>query len=1242
MLKLGALKQAVQEIQIANSYDAFLAVFQRCPDLLRDETLIMLQTFPNSDAKNAIVNLHKAVAQGQTFSGLIIPTASPIAKLARQVLNGGLTLSEAISRLRSLPASEQIGNDDIEGMLPFLTKNLERAPSMLAFVWCWLYFEAAYVAASPAVQKDFGLMLIGVMPDSSELTTYWKTLCERTIMHVEVSKETEFWAKLMSKYVNCLIQIQTNVADNIEIAILMCRTVLTICDRARFPTYWASAMNALGAALCLRVRGPKAENIEQAIICFESAMQVYTRQSSPKEWAVTMQGLGAAYRERIVGIKADNLERAISYNKSALDVATRDTNPADWALTMKSLGIAYSERILGDPAENMELAIDCCKKSLEVYSRESTPQYWAGAMNSLGATLFNRICGDRVENIENAILCYEQVFQIYTRVGAPIGWAMTMSNLGVAYNERIRGDRAENLERAIDCYRKALEVRTRDAFPQDWASTLNSLGIAYIVRIRGVPGENRKEAIRCYEQALEVRTPEADPQRWALLMCNLGSAYQRAQDIERAIECWRSALRVYTRSGDPKGWAGVTSNLARVYSERTCGELQENLQRAVESCEASVQVFTKETFPREWAGAMLVLGFVLGERGRGLLVEDNGRAVQCLRRAAKMYLDLQLPNDARNAFMVLGNVFYENGEYQEALAAYSGALEQAESIRFVALALERRANILRENVPLYERTIVCLMKLGRPLEAMELAERGKSRNLSDLLMLRDVRPKNAPQEVVEEYERMLFRARNLEEQLQYGDRHEVRTEVIGSVSRDALLRRQKEATRQELLQVTSRMQDLIDVIRDDDPEFLRKATTFTIEEARRLANEADATLALFRVTKAGSFVFLVFPNGDTDVVETPEFTADVLDEILVRWDGNQPVDGWVARYYAFQRAADPSVGAVAKQAWLIAMDAALGELYERLLKPVHQRLRIDQAPSDKLRRLVVVPNRGLAVLPLHACWWSEDGRRRYLLDEVVITYAPSLSTFRRCLERDRLWRTGKTFLGVANPAPPGDLVFAQWECEQIVSLLGNEECLKLGRELATRPEVMRLAGKYHWLHFACHGQYRLDAPLESSLMLAGGETLTLGEILESLVLRSAWLTVLSACETGLVDFREIADEHYGLPMAFLFAGSPTVWATLWTAYDPSTALLMVKAYEGLVQENKSKSQAVRDAQLWLRQATAEELLASLSQKEALHPSEGVVLSEVASWKREMRFGPSAKGRPYAHPYFWAGLHCVGA
>ncbi len=82
-------------------------------------------------------------------------------------------------------------------------------------------------------------------------------------------------------------------------------------------------------------------------------------------------------------------------------------------------------------------------------------------------------------------------------------------------------------------------------------------------------------------------------------------------------------------------------------------------------------------------------------------------------------------------------------------------------------------------------------------------------------------------------------------------------------------------------------------------------------------------------------------------------------------------------------------------------------------------------------------------------------------------------------------------------------------------------------------------------------------------------------------LQSNWLTTLSACETGMVDFGSPTDEHFGSPLGFIFAGSPSVWASLWSVSDMATSELMKMAYENLGKEEyrDNKPEALRQTQL---------------------------------------------------------------
>ena len=73
--------------------------------------------------------------------------------------------------------------------------------------------------------------------------------------------------------------------------------------------------------------------------------------------------------------------------------------------------------------------------------------------------------------------------------------------------------------------------------------------------------------------------------------------------------------------------------------------------------------------------------------------------------------------------------------------------------------------------------------------------------------------------------------------------------------------------------------------------------------------------------------------------------------------------------------------------------------------------------------------------------------------------------------------------------------------------------------------------------------------------------MTLRDLLDSdLDLSASRLAVLSACQTGIIDFRRIPDEAIGFPAGLLQAGVPGVVSTLWLVDDISTALLLARFY----------------------------------------------------------------------------------
>jgi CHAT domain-containing protein len=100
---------------------------------------------------------------------------------------------------------------------------------------------------------------------------------------------------------------------------------------------------------------------------------------------------------------------------------------------------------------------------------------------------------------------------------------------------------------------------------------------------------------------------------------------------------------------------------------------------------------------------------------------------------------------------------------------------------------------------------------------------------------------------------------------------------------------------------------------------------------------------------------------------------------------------------------------------------------------------------------------------------------------------------------------------------------------------------------------------------------------------------TVGTLLETEDLGRPRLVVMSACESGLHDIDRTPEEFIGLPGAFMMIGASAVLGTLWPVDDRATALLTARFYELHLRQGLWPAAALRQAQLWLRDATRADL-----------------------------------------------------
>ncbi len=196
------------------------------------------------------------------------------------------------------------------------------------------------------------------------------------------------------------------------------------------------------------------------------------------------------------------------------------------------------------------------------------------------------------------------------------------------------------------------------------------------------------------------------------------------------------------------------------------------------------------------------------------------------------------------------------------------------------------------------------------------------------------------------------------------------------------------------------------------------------------------------------------------------------------------------------------------------------------------------------------------------------------------------------------------------------------------------------------PKAARLrdaAATKRWLHFACHGAFLPERPLDSFLETGapgpgagegtdGEERLTAAEVVDTWRLH-AELVVLSACETGLARVLR-GDEPLGLVRAFLAAGAGAVLVSQWEVGDLPTFLLMQRFYVAMVGGGGlGPAAALQLAQVWLRELTVAEALGATEDPRWPEAS--------ADDLRRLVADRPADARPFADPRDWAGFVLVG-
>jgi CHAT domain-containing protein/Tfp pilus assembly protein PilF len=568
--------------------------------------------------------------------------------------------------------------------------------------------------------------------------------------------------------------------------------------------------------------------------------------------------------------------------------------------------------------------------------------------------------------------------------------------------------------------------------------------------------------------------------------------------------------------------------------------------------------------------------------GQLYLQQNNfSQAFASFRKALSIAESQQTPAGISSASRKIGDVMWQTGKSAEAIPHYQRAIQQIESMRSVLEAEKFRQSYFEGQLRAYVRMMDALLLSGKPEEAFNYSERARSRVFLDVLGSR-VQLARVKSGVLEEERALQERIAGLKARLTgEGDEEE-------GIDRGKLAR--------ELRETEKAYTTFLEKVRTQDREqaSLIAVEPLTLREVQQLLG-SDTTLIEYFVTERDIFIW---------VVEKEKLQFQRV--ALLKEDVGNSVK--TLRESIF------SLGEKNK------FNEASALLYKQLIEPL--------LPHITGKELIIVPHDVLHYLPFQALV-GPDGR--YLIEKYPIYYLSSASLLQFVKEKRKAG--GEKVLAFGNPDlgdPEKNLEYAELEAKEVKAAY-PESSVYIGKE-ATEEKSKTLSAKYDILHFATHAKLNEDDPLSSAVLLAKEDKedgrLEVREIFGMDL--KANLVVLSGCETGLGKL-STGDELVGLTRAFIYAGTPSVVASLWSVDDSSTAHLMASFYRNL--KTMSKVEALRQAQLdVIRGERRSDLLAR----------RGVGgVGKLGETPNASLSAPSSNSVSTSHPYFWAPFILVG-
>ena len=990
--------------------------------------------------------------------------------------------------------------------------------------------------------------------------------------------------------------------------LLSCVLVIQGLASAQTPSLPTASAQKAGDVLAHAKQLYSEEGARVALPEYEKALALFRGDGDRKNEAITIGLIGNCYKN------FGEHQKALDYLQRALAMKRELGDRLEEGRTLSHLGLLYWNM------SKYPAAVEHLNKAIAIGHELGDRVLEASARNNLGLVY------DELGEYRKSIVEYNLALELYRQAQSQLG---TNANIERGISDAIGnlgGDRlllGEYAE-ALRYYQQSLAIDERLKLKPGIALDLENIALCYLGLGRA------QEAIQTLDRALSLANSSGLKKEEADCQKAKGSALVQLGKYGEAVEWYRQARLTYDQAGidaEPEfkqqliEALGDLGNLAVRLGDTASAE--KDFRRAIEISEAikhprGVTINLIALGDLEWRRKRFPEAAALYRQALARANEVNDRASTASARIqlALTYRDLKQLDDAAReakdareiaqatqarplelqAVYAQGEIarargrdeealdYYSSGEGivretadpemnwrlnfgrgqsleglkrdEEALAAYQNSVKTIEQVRSSLREERFRAGYLEDKYQVYVALVQLLLKLKRPDEAFVFAEKLRARSYLDMLNRGQPPIRNQTQRQTETS--LQNRIRKIQRQVE-----EETAKPKPDQKRQAF-----DLFSRELAEAERDYENFLDDLRRAEPAYAA-ARALRVPSGKEVQQRLPANTALveYVVGEQSLIVFVLTSNGlqATSValrVGDLQARVDTLRDLLLRKDSNE---------------------------WKL----PAASLYRTLIAPVEE-----MGWLQGVKQLYIIPHSTLHYVPFAVLLKATDNRSHFLVDDYVLGYLPAAAAL---VYTSASTGSGKSVLAMAPSSTR--LRFTQRESQSVSEFFPRQNMLLVGNR-ATESSFKRLATNYDVIHLATHGYFNKLNPLLSGLILEpdAGEDgrLEVHEILELNL--HAELVTLSACDTALGSgyFAEVpaGDDLVGLTRAFMFAGSPTVLASLWEVNDRSAVQLMRNFYGHLRDSDKANA--------------------------------------LAQAQREMQ----ARGL-YRHPYYWGAFTLVG-